>query len=185
MMKKTVSQKVEPIRSLDDVKTIKKMLYDSPRNYALFVVGINTPLRTTELLSITCAQVLKVAAGDAIEIGDGKTVTLNAACVEAIQRLLGSRPYVPEDPLFFSQRSKSLEVSSLHRLVKSWCRAIALKGNYGSGSLRITWGYHQRISFGSRLPDIVAAFGHHSQRRTLEYLCIQPDEIKDLHENIL
>lgn len=185
MIKKAVSQKVEPIRSLDDVKTIKAMLHDNPRNYALFVMGINTPLRATELLSITCSQVLKISAGETIEISEGKAVTLNAACVEAIQRLFASRSYAPEDPLFFSQRSKSIEVSSLHRLVKSWCRAIDLKGNYGSGSLRKTWGYHQRISFGSRLPDIVAAFGHLSQRQTLEYLCIQPDEIKGLHENIL
>lgn len=179
------SQKVEPIRSLEDIKAIKEMLYDNPRNYALFVIGINTPLRATELLSITCGQVLTIAPGDAIDIDGGKTVTLNAACVEAIKRLLESRPYAPEDPLFYSQRSKSLEVSSLHRLVKSWCSSIALQGNYGSRSLRKTWGYHQRISFGSRLPDIVAAFGHLSQRQTLEYLCIQPNEIKGLHENIL
>ena len=39
-----------------------------------------------------------------------------------------------------------MTVSSVHRLVKSWCRDIGLKGNYGSHSLRKTFGYHQRLA---------------------------------------
>ena len=43
-----------PIRSQSDIETIKKYFLDKNqyRNYALFVVGINTALRISDLLSL-------------------------------------------------------------------------------------------------------------------------------------
>ena len=74
---------------------------------------------------------------------------------------------------------------SVNRLVKGWCRAINLKGNYGSHSLRKTFGYHQRVTFGRGVPELMVVFNHSSQRETLEYLCIQPDEVKSIYLNEL
>ena len=59
---------------------------------------------------------------------------MNKACVQAVQRLLASRSYDDADPLFLGQRG-ALTVPSVHRLVKAWCRAINLRGNYGSPHL--------------------------------------------------
>lgn len=42
--------KVEPIRTVNAINKIKKALAPSPRNLALFVVGINTAYRASELL---------------------------------------------------------------------------------------------------------------------------------------
>ena len=127
--------------------------------------------------------------GDEIELKEKKTgkarrITLNKACVQAAQRLLASRPYADEDLLFTGQRGP-LTVPSMHRLVKGWCRAINLRGNYGSHSLRKTWGYHQRVSFGVDIPRLMVCFNHSTQRQTLDYLCIQPEEIKDVYQNEL
>ena len=44
--------KVEPIRTVHVTNKIKKNLAPSPRNLALFVVGISTAYRASELLSI-------------------------------------------------------------------------------------------------------------------------------------
>ncbi len=74
---------------------------------------------------------------------------------------------------------------SVNRLVKSWCRAINLKGNYGSHTLRKTWGYHQRVTFGVGLPELMVCFNHSTQRQTLEYLCVQPEEIRSVYANEL
>ena len=93
---------------------------------------------------------------------------------------------MPEDapdvaPLFPSRKgNKALTVSTLNNMVKEWCTWPNLKGNYGSHSLRKTWGYHQRVTFKQDLPTIMTALGHSSQRQTLHYLCIQDSEIKDL-----
>jgi integrase len=181
--------KVDPIRKRKDIESIKKLLGDDPRNYALFTIGINTNLRASDLLRIRVGQVRDFKPGDEIELKERKTgksrrITLNKACVQAIQRLLASRPYADEELLFTGQRGP-LTVPSVHRLVKGWCRAINLRGNYGSHSLRKTWGYHQRVTFGVDIPRLMVCFNHSTQRQTLDYLCIQPEEIKDVYQNEL
>ena len=74
---------------------------------------------------------------------------------------------------------------SNNRLVKQWSRAINLKGNYGSHSLRKTFGYHQRVTFGRGIPELMVVFNHSTQHQTLDYLCIQPDEVKSIYMNEL
>jgi integrase len=181
--------KVDPIKRRKDIDSIKKLLADNPRNSALFTIGINTNLRASDLLRIRVGQVRDLKPGDEIELKEKKTgksrrITLNKASVQAIQRLLASRPYADENLLFTGQRGP-LTVPSVHRLVKGWCRAINLRGNYGSHSLRKTWGYHQRVTFGVDIPRLMVCFNHSTQRQTLDYLCIQPEEIKDVYQNEL
>ena len=71
--------KVEPIKRLKDIKSIKKLLSGSPRNYALFVIGINTNLRASDLLKLTVDHVAHIKAGDAIEIREKKTKKKSAS----------------------------------------------------------------------------------------------------------
>jgi integrase len=181
--------KVEPIRELKDIAAIKKLLSDSPLYSALFIVGINTNLRASDLLSIRAGQVRGLRAMDEIEIREKKTqkvrrISLNRNCIEAINRLLASKSYNSEDHLFLGLRGR-LTVPSLHRLVKSWCSMINLKGKYGSHTLRKTWGYMQRVQFGTGLPELMTCFNHSTQRQTLDYLCIQPEEVKNVYANTI
>ncbi len=179
--------KVEPIRKEKDVKAIKIMLTDKPRDYALFVLGVNTNLRASDLLRIRVSQVRGLKPMDELEITEKKTgkprrFSLNRACIEAIGRLLESRPVDVSDLLFTGQRGP-LTIPSVNRLVKGWCSAINLKGNYGSHSLRKTFGYHQRVRFGVGLPELMVAFNHSTQKQTLDYLCIQPEEVRSIYAN--
>lgn len=181
--------KVEPIRRKKDIDTIKKLLSDNPRNYCLFVLGINTNLRASDLTRITAGKVRGLKPLDTIELKEKKTgktrlITLNKSCIEAIQKLLASRPYTDEEPLFISNRSgKALTVMAINNLVKKWCEEINLKGNYGSHTLRKTWGYHQRVTFNVGIPELMVCFNHSTQKQTLDYLCVQPDEIRDVYAN--
>jgi len=182
--------KVEPIKDKKAIGRIKKLLADNPRDLALFTLGINTNLRASDLLRIKVEQVRGLKAGDEIEIKEKKTakrrrITLNKAVIATIDQLLKSDGYQDSDYLFKSQRAAVLTVQSVHRLVKGWCKALNLKGNYGSHTLRKTWGYHQRVTFGVGLPELMVAFNHASQRQTLDYLCVQPEELKSIYENEL
>jgi integrase len=184
--KKDSTIKVEPIREIRDIRSIKKMLADSPRNLCLFVLGINTNLRASDLLRIAVGQVRHCKAGDEITLKEKKTgkqrrITLNKSAVSAIHELLDSVPLPDSSPLFFSQRGEVLTVPSVNRLVKSWCQAINLKGNYGSHTLRKTFGYHQRRQLNTSIPELMVMFNHSSQKQTLDYLCIQPQEIRDAY----
>ena len=178
---------VDPIKSIKDIKSIKKLLHDKPRDLCLFTLGINTNLRASDLLSITTGMVRDLEPGDELVLKERKTgkhrrITLNKASTYSIQELLKSRPYQDDDPLYVGQRG-CLTVPSVNRLVKGWCAAINLKGNFGSHTLRKTFGYHQRVTFGVSVPELMVVFNHSTQRQTLEYLCIQPEEVKSIYMN--
>jgi len=159
-------------------------------NY-IIKVGINTNLRASDLLRLRVYQVRDLEPGDSIEINEKKTgkprrLTMNRACVKAIRNLLEKESYHPGEHVFKSQKSEeALKVSSVHNLVKAWCKAVKLKGNYGSHTLRKTWGYHQRVSCRVDIPTLMVCFNHATQKQTLDYLCIQPEEITNVFNNEL
>lgn len=174
------SQKVEPIRKIKDIKAIKALIKDSPRNSTLFILGINTNLTPSELVHIRVDQIRNIQAGDELRIEDDKTgrvknITLNRISVQAIRSLLEYSEFDDSDYLFRSQRG-NLIVPSVHRLVSKWCEAIHLKGNFGSHTLRKTWGYHQHFSFGVEISKLCQYFNHSSPKQTKEYLCITDEE---------
>ncbi len=176
--------KVEPIRKQADIKYIKSMLADQPRNLALFTLGINTNLRASDLVNIRVNQVDAVAPGESFEIREQKTgkirrITLNPKTFNVIQPLIDAASN-PADPLLKSKKGTVLTVSSVNRLVKGWCRAAGLRGNYGSHTLRKTWGYHAWKA-GIDLPRLMVIFNHSSQKQTLEYLCIQESQIQEVY----
>jgi len=182
--------KVEPIRSVKDIRSIKKFLAQTPRDFALFVVGINTNLRASDILRLTIGHIRDLKLGDEIVLKEKKTgkerrITVNAEVLDAIKQLLDVRLARLEDfdddsPLFVGQRGK-MTVPTLSRMVSNWCSAVNLKGNYGSHSMRKTFGYHQRTRLNTSVAELMVMFNHSNQRQTLDYLCIQPDEIREAY----
>jgi len=186
--------KVEPIKNLDDINLIKRMLNEKHRDLAIFTLGINTNLRASDLVRIETLQVKYLSAGDSFEVKEKKTkkqkrITLNQTCVHAIQTLLHDKNFKPTGIYLFQSKKtfgmEPLTVQRLHALVKSWCKNLKLKGNYGSHTLRKTFGYHQRVTFNASIEQLMVCFNHSNQRQTLDYLCIQPEEIKKIYMNEL
>lgn len=181
---------VEPIKHLKDIAVIKRLLAAKPRDLALFVVGINTALRAGDLVSLTAGDVRTMLAdpdGGATrerKTGKRRRLTANNAVREVLARLLATREFADDAPVFQGQRGP-ITTQYLWQLVKNWCAAINLPGHYGSHTLRKTWGYHQRATFGVDIPTLMAIFGHATQRQTLTYLCIQPEEIRSVYANEL
>ena len=185
--KKGSKIKVEPIKKLKDIETIKKLLADKPRDYAFFILGINTNLRASDLCRITVGMVRNLNPMDELELKEKKTgkvrrITLNKACIEAINSLLASKEYKDTDQLLKGLRGDMVP-TTINALVKKWCNKINLKGNYGSHTLRKTWGYHQRVTFNVGIPVMMNCFNHSTQKQTLDYLCVQPEEIRSVYAN--
>jgi integrase len=188
--------KVEPIRYLADIKRIKNLIMNRPRDLALFTLGINTPLRISDLLRLTCGQVADLTPGDPLVIYEKRTgrrlkMGFNRVCCEAVDHLLKTparkviRRAGADSYLFPSRRGEVLLPSSVHRLVKSWCNGIGLEGNYGANSLRKTWGYHQFATFGTDLSRLGTIFNHATRRQTLDYLCLVPEDFKSIFDHEL
>ncbi|MEM1366637.1 MAG: tyrosine-type recombinase/integrase [Cyanobacteria bacterium P01_H01_bin.15] len=101
-----------------------------------------------------------------------RAVALNNPAVTAIHQWFDYRLPCKSPYLFNSKEGDVLTVRTVLQMVKQWCQDAGLKENYGSHSLRKTWGYHQRQN-GVPLTLITMAFGHGSQAQTLQYSGIQ------------
>ena len=179
-----MGRRVDPIREVGDIEKIKEKLYDTPRNLALFVVGINVALRAIDLLSIKVGHIRGLKPGDYFFLKERKTgkrrsVIINEASHDAISRYLSTKTRLnDEHALFLSRKGwgEAITTDRLNIMVKEWCED--LKGDYGSHSLRKTWGYHQRVRFKTDTPTLMRAFNHSSETQTLTYLGV---EAKDVH----
>jgi len=186
-------KRVEPIREIADIKKIKNLLMGKPMYNAIFVFGINTNLRSVDILSIKTDQVKDPYPGMEIIVYEKKTdktrrINLNKEVVKALKFYMASRQFKNEEYLFASKKSSvhpHLLPATLSTEVKKWCKAVGLRGNFASHTLRKTWGYHQRVTFNVSLPILMECFNHSNQKQTLDYLCIQPQEIREIYENSL
>jgi len=140
--------RVEPIRDLKAIKNIKKLLADKPRDLAIFVIGTNTNLRSSCLTALTVKMVKNIEPGGHFTIrekktGKTRTITVNKVVHEAISGLLKDlgEGVKDDDYLFQSRKGKGkLTTPTMNALVKGWCASVGLRGNYGSHSLRKTFG---------------------------------------------
>jgi integrase len=186
-----VNRGADPIRNLKDVKNIKRILSDRRRDYAMFVFGINTNLRASDILRVKIGQVKYLSAGDSFELTEKKTgkkkrVTLNGSVVSAVSDYLSEcRPRADDDEFLFVGQRGRMTTETLGRMVKRWCREVNLKGNFSSHTLRKTWGYHQRVTYRVDIARLMVCFNHKKPEQTLAYLGIQPEEIESVYMNEL
>ncbi len=180
---------VEPIRRIEDIKSIKKLLADRPRDLLLFTMGINNGLRIGDLLKLKVRDVEGVKPGDTIRVREQKTgkenvLVINKATHKALVNYLKHRQADPDEYLFPSQKKKGpITVSAANRMIKSWCDQINLRGNYGTHSLRKTFGYIQRVHYNVGFELLCKRFNHSSPAVTMRYLGIEDKEINGILMN--
>ena len=179
---------VDPIRKIEDVKSISKLLESSPRDRLLFIMGVNNGIRTGDLLKLKVKDVQHLKAGDFIIIREGKTnkdnvLVVNKTVYKALKNYLDTINPDDDDYLFKSRKGKKpLQTKAVNRMIKNWTKAINLKGNYGAHTLRKTWGYIQRTKHGVGFEIICKRFNHSSPSVTMRYLGIQD---KDVHDTLM
>jgi integrase len=178
---------VEPIRKQKDVEAIKAILQTKPRDYLLFVIGINNGLRAGDLLRLKVKEVKGKKVGTSIQIKEGKTgkinvIVINKAVHKAIQKYMKERAPDDQDYLFKSRKgiNKPITIQAVNNYIKKWCKIINLKGNYGAHTLRKTWGYHARMYHGAGFELICKRFNHRDPSVTMRYLGIEDKEIHSL-----
>lgn len=178
---------VDPIRNLEDIEAIKQMLESKPRDYLLFVMGINNGLRIGDLLQLKAGPFRNVRVGDKVPIREQKTgkpqeVIINKPIKKALSKYFSHLQPEDEDCLFKSRKgeNKPISVSNANMLVKQWCRAINLEGNYGTHTLRKTFGYILCRKYGVGWEILARRYNHSSPSVTRSYLGIQDDEVNNI-----
>lgn len=186
---------VEPIRSTHKISQIKNLLKGQGRyrDFLLFVVGINTALRVSDLLDLRIGDFIDERGGvrDRFWLKEQKRgkrheVVINQSIREALALYRQAYPAVEADLdhfLFFSTRSndytQSISRQQVWLFVSTICREVGLRGNYGTHSLRKTWGYHARMN-GVDLALIMHKLNHSDLAYTKRYLGITDEELEEV-----
>lgn len=182
---------VEPIKDLKKIEAMKKVLSDNKRNQLLFIFGINSALRISDLLRLNFEDVYefdkKIKVRDRVKLREKKTDKFKTfPIVENVKKAL--QDYIkdetdiyPEKPLFYSRKgSKHMTRQHAYRILTEAAEWVEIKENIGTHTLRKTWAYHA-YKIGQDLTRIQAALNHSSQAETLRYIGITQEEIDDLY----
>ena len=180
---------VNPIQNPKDILSIKTYLSDKPRDLLLFTLGINNGIRTGDLLKLKVSDLKDLKPGDSIQIKESKTQKVNVLSInkevhKSLRHFLVTQNPKDDEYLFKSRNTTlALTVMTVNRMVKSWCRAINLPGNYGAHTLRKTFGYIQRTKFGVGFEVLCRRFNHSSPAITMRYLGITDQEVYSILQN--
>ncbi len=184
---------VEPIRDLAKVESIKRTLRKrSPRDSLLFTLGINTALRVGDLLRLRARHVLDEngKALESLSLREQKTrkyrtVKINAAAAEAIERYAQEVNPEPNDLLFSNPRTgKAISRVQVWRLLNQWAKEAGISsGKIGAHTMRKTWGYQARMQ-GVPVELIQQKFGHSSPSVTKQYIGITADEVHSAEDRV-
>lgn len=184
--------RVEPIIDQKCIKSIKKFLTDNPRDKLLFVMGVNSGLRVQDLLALKVADVKDIQLGERVSLREKKTGKENVFIMNKEIRLtldefLQSVNFKDDNFLFKSRKGTNypLTTYAITKYVKRWTDAINLKGNFGAHSLRKTWCYHQRKTFGVSWEVLAKRLNHSSPSITRRYLGVQEEEVEEILLHII
>jgi site-specific recombinase XerD len=163
----------------------------------LFTTGINSALRISDLLQLRIGHFLDDQRGykQCFWIHEQKRkkrheVVINQSVREALEEYLAAYPGVannPKNSVFFNTKknaySKPIKRGQAWMFIVSICHDVGLRGNYGTHSLRKTWGYHARMQ-GVDLALIMHKLNHESIAYTKRYLGITDDELQAVAQRL-
>lgn len=183
---------VEPIRERKKIETIKKLLFlKSKRDYCLFVLGINSGLRISDLLNLKIHDVVddNNLIRDRITIREKKTnktkdFPLVSNSQTAIKEYLANRQYDLSDPLFLSKKQcygkKPIQRDQAYKIINNVAKEIGINERIGTHTLRKTFGYHA-YKAGTSIEYLQKLLNHSSQEITLRYIGITKEHLDDIY----
>jgi integrase len=152
---------VEPIRDRNKIAQIKNQLRGQRRfrDLLLFTMGINSALRISDLLQLQIGHFIDESGRPKRRFwiqeqkrGKRHEVYINNSIREALGEYLKAYTDIVENPenfVFFNSKmnvySKPIKRGQAWKFIVSICCAVGLRDNYGTHSLRKTWGYHTRM----------------------------------------
>lgn len=161
------------------------------RDRTLFILGLSTGGRISELLSLRVKDVWQYSKPvDTIYFRksatkgkrQGRAVPIKTAAKNAIQELIqwyqqqGIK--LSEDtPLFFSQKGGYITRQHAHDILNKAFSSVKLQGKVSTHSLRKTYA-NKLLQQGGNLYAVKEALGHASVQTTQDYLGIDEDELR-------
>jgi site-specific recombinase XerD len=175
---------VQPIRDLKQLNDMKEYLYNhSQRDYLIFVLGINSGLRISDLLKLTVED---VATGSVTireqKTGKTKQFALSDTCILAIKKYLESTG-LTEGLLFASKYTgntgKPVTREYVWTALNKAADYVGIKENIGTHTMRKSFGFWA-LRNGVDIAYIMQALNHSSLAQTKKYIGITETELNDV-----
>lgn len=186
----------EPIKDTKELKSLINFYNTkkpNTRNYCLIVLGLNTALRISDILSLKWNMIYdfsKKKFKTRIVINEKKTgktniVPINKKLLICLQKLFLKLKPQGCDYLFtkHTDRSRPLNRTQAYRIVKQAANECNLTGNISCHSLRKTFGFFAWKQ-GTQPALLMAIYNHSSYNITKRYLGITQLEKAAIYMNI-
>lgn len=177
--KQETTYNVEPLRTPEEIREFKEgLLYVcTKRDWFMFVLGINTGLRISDIVKLKVGEVRGKTTAQLIEQKSGKVRKLFLGSIqnEIIQYCEGK---ADEDYLFPSKKGgKPISTTQAYRVLDKVADWLG-RDDIGTHTMRKTFGYHyyKRTKDIATLMDI---FNHSAPHITKRYIGINDEEIEN------
>ncbi|HEL2729565.1 TPA: site-specific integrase [Streptococcus suis] len=173
---------VEPIRDKDDIERMKDFMESwNQRNFLLFVFGLNSGLRISDIVKLKVREVLDTHV-IIIEqkTGKPKQFFINDYLRKQIDKYIKAKGLKPYDYLFESNKrdkdgkKRPIGREQAWKILNKCAKACGLK-RIGTHSLRKSFGYHM-YKKDQNVALLMEIFNHASPDITLRYIGINQDE---------
>ncbi|PNK41065.1 site-specific integrase, partial [Bacillus thuringiensis] len=161
---------VQPIRDPEQIQQIKEYLKEkNARNYILFVMGINTGLRISDILKLKVGD-LKGSHISMREMKTGKQkrIQITAALKRELRWFNENRE--DDEYLLKSRQGKNRPIgrSMAYKILSGVAAEFGLD-EIGTHTLRKTYGYHMYMQT-KNIALLMEIFNHSSEKVTLRYI---------------
>lgn len=179
---------VEPIRDKNKIKTMYGYLNDkNPKYGLLFKFGLNTGLRISDIIPIQVKDIFKNngAFREYLVISEKKTgkekkIMLNSSIRLELNSYLKRRTKSAESYLFFSAKGDHIGRVQAYRVLKEASEYCGVE-NFGTHSLRKTWGYWTYKESKYNIGLIMDTFNHSTPKVTLRYIGVNQEQKDKLY----
>jgi integrase len=169
---------VEPIRDKNKIEIVKKILKEhGSRDYLLFLLGINSGLRISDILKL---KVSDVKDKQFVELKEQKTGKYKRFPITNSYKNVINEFIIGKNSnewLFSSQKGNHpITRIQAYRIICNACLKAGITTRIGTHTLRKTFGYH----FYNKTKDIAllqCIFNHSTPAITLKYIGITQDII--------
>lgn len=177
--KKDEIKDVQPIRSLDQIEDMKWALkrFCGQRDYIMFLFGINTGLRISDLLGL---KVKDVQGKKRVTVREGKTKKPRVILLANIYEELNAYISTMEDSEWlFPSRKGNGPISRIqaYRQLKKAAEMAGLEG-IGTHSCRKSFGYWHYKQF-KDVAELQTILNHSHPKITLRYIGITDEQIEN------
>jgi integrase len=186
--KEGILMTVEPIRDKGKIDQMYYYLANKDLKYGLlFKFGLNTGLRISDILPIQLEDVLTQEGHfreyfvlNEKKTGKEKKIKINDALSKEIKKYIELNNLAHDSYLFKSRKGDYLGRIQAYRVLKDAADHIGLE-NFGTHSLRKTWGYWTYKLSNYNVGLIMDTFNHSSPSITLRYIGINQDQKDELY----